>query len=128
MTDPGKRDGMARVRRNADPYWWQRMSECARLVAERKQYFNSDDIVLLCRELYPDATTHDKRAIGPLMAAAQKLGYCVPTQDTVESRQKVCHSRPMRVWWSLIYRGPARRQPKKRRILDPRQIPLSLAD
>ncbi len=124
MTDPGKRDGMERARRHADPHWWQCILECGRLVAEQKPYFITDDIVALNRTRHPNATTHEHRAIGPAMHQLVKLGYCVPTDDWVESRQRSNHARPMRVWWSLIYRGPAMRRPPKRPILDPRQFGL----
>jgi hypothetical protein len=123
MTD-GKRDGMDRAERHADPHWWQCMLECGKIVAERKPYFNTDDIVQLRQRLHPNATTHEHRAIGPLMAALARLGYCERTDDWVESQQSSCHSRPMRVWFSMIYRGPAVRRPTRRRPLDPRQIPL----
>jgi hypothetical protein len=123
MSDSGKRDGMDRAERHADPHWWQCMLECGRDIAERKQYFNTDDIVFLMRQRHPNATTHEGRAKGPLMSALARLGYCTPTEDWIESRQKICHNRPMRVWYSLIYRGP-RLKHRRRRIIDPRQYPL----
>ena len=123
MSD-GKRDGMERARRHADPHWWQCMLECGRLVAEQKQYFITDDLVGLAGSRHPNATTHEHRAIGPLMHQMVRLGYCTPTDDWVESRQRSNHARPMRVWWSHIYRGPARRKPPKRRGLDPRQLDM----
>src|SRR5215831_7567547 len=110
--EEGKRDGMARAARHADPHWWQCMLESAKEVAERKPIFNTDDVVRLCRERHPNATTHEGRAIGPLMRAACRLGYCVQTQDWVESTQAQCHRRPMRVWYSLIYRGGPLKPPR----------------
>lgn len=124
MTDPGKRDGMERARQHADPHWWQCMLEAGKAVAEERPYFNADDLLAWMRRHHPNASTHEKRATGPLMAAIQRLGYCIPTEDFVPSRQKLCHATPRRVWWSLIYRGPAQRRPRSRPVLDPRQFGL----
>lgn len=125
--EAGKRDGMARARRHADPHWWQSMLECGKQIAEAQPYFYSDDVVLLCQKLHPNAGTHEPRAIGPLMTKLARLGYCVKTQDTAPPRVPQCHGRPKSVWWSQIYRGPIlRRKPRHRRLLDPRQLDLGL--
>jgi hypothetical protein len=119
MTDSGKRDGMDRAERHADPYWWRCMMECGKIVAEQKPYFTSDDIEFARRERFPDAATHEHRAVGPLMKQLAKLEYCEPTKEWVESRQEVNHSRPMRMWLSLLYRGQGARttriSPQERR-------------
>lgn len=120
----GKRDGMGRAERHADPHWWQCMLEAGKAVAEQKPCFNADDLLMWMRRHHPNASTHELRATGPLMAAIARLGYCIPTEDFVPSRQKLCHATPRRVWWSLIYRGPATRRPPRRRPLDPRQFGL----
>jgi hypothetical protein len=117
----GKADGMLRAEHHADAYWWQCMLESGREVALRKPYLFTDDIVKFCLEKHPNVWTHEKRAIGPLMREMCRLGYFVPTQDWVESAQKQCHRRPMRVWFSLLYRGKAGRPLRRRTINDPRQ-------
>ena len=125
--EQGKKEGMDRAEEHADPHWWRCMLESAKIVAEGKPFFITDDIVLLCAKNHPNATTHEYRANGPLMREACKLGYCEKTQDWVESTQAQCHRRPMRIWYSLIYRGPSPRpRPKKRRINDPRQMELMI--
>lgn len=124
MASAAKRDGMRRARQHADEHWWQCMLEAGKAVAERKPYFNADDLLLWMHRHHPNASTHELRATGPLMAAIARLGYCIPTHDFVPSRQRACHATPRRVWWSLIYRGPARRKPSQRPILDPRQFGL----
>jgi len=128
MTDghAGKRLGMARVYRAADPHWKQCMIECAKEVAQRKPIFITDDIVELCRDKHPNATTHEKRAIGPLMREVCRLGYCIPTQDWVQSAQAQCHRRPMLVWYSLIFRGWSYPRPRRRKLHDPRQIAMEV--
>lgn len=119
-----KRQGMERAARSASPDWWQCMLECAKEVAARKPCFTTDDLER-CRVARQGPRTPENRALGPLMKEVQRLGYCEPTADWVESAQKVNHRRPMRVWWSLIYRGPkVHRPPRRRRFVDPRQISL----
>ena len=121
----GKREGMDRAERHADSHWWQCMLEAGKAVAERKPYFNADDLLAWRRTHHPNASTHELRAMGPLMAAIMRLGYCTPTDDFVPSRQALCHATPRRVWYSLIYRGPQPKpRPKRRKLLDPRQFTL----
>lgn len=123
--EDGKRDGMERAERHADEHWWQCMMECAKQVAEAKPYLFTDDIVGLCKDLHPNASTHEHKAIGPLMRACCRLGYFEPTQDFVESSQQQNHRRPCRVWHSLIYTRPHRKY-RRRLISDPRQYNLDL--
>jgi hypothetical protein len=122
----GKADGMDRAERSADPYWWACMLEAGKIVAQRKPYFFTDDLVRHCRDNHPNTFTHENRAIGPLMRELCRLEYCIPTQDWIESAQKQCHRRPMRVWFSLIYRGRSVPKPRKRKLHDPRQYDLGL--
>lgn len=97
---------------------------CALEVAKRKPYFNSDDLEAWRLVYYPNHTTHEKRAIGHIMTEAAKLGYCEKTLDFRESGQKICHLRPMRVWYSLVYEGPGRFRKPRRKPVDPRQFNL----
>jgi hypothetical protein len=123
----GKREGMARAERSADPYWWSCMLESGREIALRKPYFFTDDVVGWCKEHHPNATTHEQRAIGPLMREMARREICEPTQDWVQSSQRQNHRRPMQVWWSLIYRGPGpRAKPRRHKPLDPRQLMFDL--
>jgi hypothetical protein len=123
----GKREGMDRAERHADPHWWAAMLESGKEVALRKPFFFTDDIVKYCSEHHPNATTHEHRAIGPLMRELARMEVCEPTQDWVPSSQKQNHKRPMQVWWSLIYRGSvAPRKPRRYKSLDPRQLKLDI--
>src|SRR6516162_11750388 len=81
MRDNGeeeKRKGMNRAQYAADRRWWASMLECGKLVAQRKPRFTSGDVVELCYARYPGASTPERRAVGPLMRAMAKLGYCRP--------------------------------------------------
>jgi hypothetical protein len=122
--DSGKRDGMDRAWEHANTEWKRVMLICALEVAKRKPFLNTDDLEHWRSTYYPNHTTHENRAIGPIMREAAKLGYCTPTLDWVESRQKVNHSRPMRVWFSLVYQGPGRFYKPRRKPVDPRQFNL----
>lgn len=110
--------------RNANPDWWQHMLEIGREVCAQRQIFTTDDLMRLHRARQ-GPETHEPRAMGPLMHALQALGYCEPTQDWVESTQRINHRRPQRVWYSLIYRGNRRiRRRPQRKLLDPRQFDM----
>jgi hypothetical protein len=126
MTDDGKRDGMDRAERHADPHWKRCMLESAKAVAERKPFFDSEDVVRWCQQHHPNATTHEQRAIGPLMRSAAALGYCVVTDHWNKSTLPQNHRRPMMAWYSLIYRGPTRRPLRRVRPVDPRQFSLDV--
>ena len=93
-------------------------------VARKKPYFTIDDVERL-RQHRRGPATHEHRAIGPLMLEAKRNQVCIPTEDHVESRQRVNHRRPMRVWYSLIYEGPKIRR-RRRKIIDPNQYFLEL--
>ena len=123
--EAGKRLGMSRAARAADPYWWICMMESAKAVALKKPYLFFDDITKHCDRYFPDAHTHENRAKGPVMMACFRLGYFLPTQDFVPSSMKQNHKRPERVWYSLIYRGKVKAPRfRHRKIHDPRQYDM----
>ena len=122
--ESGKRDGMGRAARHADPHWWRCMLECGKLVAENKPYFWVDDVKALCRARHPNAATHEYRASGPIMSALARLGYCERTPDFADSSQPQNHSCPRRVWRSLIYRGGPVKRPRRPKPVDPRQFQM----
>jgi hypothetical protein len=123
--EAAKLDGMRRARRNADPEWWAYMLERVTEVARHKPFLFTDDIERL-RMTRQGPSTHENRALGPLMREAQKNGVCEPTDYWVPSSQRVNHRRHMRVWFSLIYQGPKVRRPRRHRPPDPRQYALEL--
>jgi hypothetical protein len=123
----GKRDGMRRAALAADPHWHHCMMLSAKEIAWRKPFFDTEDIVRWCREHHPNATTHEMRAIGPLMRNVVKQGFGEPIDEWNMSTLPQCHRRPMRAYRSLIYRGPnAPARPRRRRKIDPRQYLLNL--
>ena len=130
MEDPvaaGKRDGMGRAERHVNPHWWQCMLEAGHIVAQRRPWFSCDDVVELCDKLHPNAFTHERRAVGPLMTALAKLGYCEAMQFVGRTRQPQSHGGARILWWSLIYTGPTiRKKPRRHRPFDPRQLEMLL--
>jgi hypothetical protein len=116
-------DSIARAWRAANPDWRAWMYERIVEVARKKPYFITDDMERL-RTLRQGPSTHENRAIGPLMLQAQRDKICLPTDDWVQSAQRVNHRRWMRVWYSLVYEGPRFRRPRRRKIIDPRQFDI----
>lgn len=76
------------------------LHEAARGVAERMQWFTTDDIMDAAGR-----TPKEPRVWGAVMLWAQKQGFCLPTGDYRQSRRKECHARPKMVWRSMIYKG-----------------------
>ncbi len=119
----GKNDGMDRAERAANPEWWRFMWAALIETAQRKPFLFTDDLEQI-RLSRGGPETHENRAIGPLMREAVKQGVCEPTDHWVASSQRQNHGRFMRVWYSLLYQGPAVKRPKMRRPIDPRQPDL----
>ena len=117
-----------RVDRHADPHWVQCWAESTIWVARRKPFFNTSDIWRRLRTAHPNASTHEHRAVGPRMRAAQKRGICAKTQDFALSGRRSNHNSDIRTWVSLIYEGPKFYKPRRRKIIDPRQYALLLLD
>lgn len=94
--------GMGRAYRAANPAWKAFMYECIVVVARRKQYFTTDDVETR-RVRIGGPTTHENRALGPLMRQAHRDGICYPTERFEPSRRAMEHARPLRVWQSLVF-------------------------
>jgi hypothetical protein len=121
----GRQDGMNRARQGADPEWRRIILICFREVAERKPYFNTDDVERWRLTHYPNHTTPEKRALGPAAIEAAKHGYCERTDGFHVSTEKSNHCRPKRCWFSLIFRGRGRVQrPRRNPNPDPNQFDL----
>ena len=46
-------------------------------------------------------TTHDSRALGPVMKRLARDGYIAPTDEFVKGTRRSRHSAPLRVWRSI---------------------------
>lgn len=85
---------------NADADWYAEALWAVLWLAKRKDYFTTDDVWEAMANI--EATTHEPRAIGAVMRQASRDGQCTPTDYYNKSTRRACHSRPLRVWKSLI--------------------------
>jgi hypothetical protein len=99
----GKKEGMARVARHANPAWLRGADHCARLTVRDRYEFTADDVHDLMQILYPGVKTHDDRAMGPVIGKLAKEGLIVKSDRLpVPSRRGKRHAGPCTVW----RRGP----------------------
>jgi hypothetical protein len=99
-----KKLGMERVDLHADEDWKEVMLDLVKKTAKEREFFTSDHVFELFEASGSIAETHDRRAFGPIMLQAAKLGicdmaYCPP----VNSNRASLHASPRRVWRSLIF-------------------------
>lgn len=99
-------EALERVERGA-PYWWKEAAmNAVRDVAQVRSggEFTTDAVWLkLCWSIGKAAAESvEPRAMGAVMRAAQGEGICEPTDRTRKSVRPACHSRPIRVWRSLL--------------------------
>lgn len=66
-------------------------------VASRQPELTSDDIWQ-----YIDPP-REPRALGAAMVEARRRNWIEPTPMTTRSGRRECHSRPIRIWQSLLY-------------------------
>lgn len=80
----------------ASAEWIEQALEAVKHVSSERDEFTTDD-------LWPYVSMpKEPRAMGAVMRAAVKAGYCTPTDRTVKSERKECHARPLRVWRSEL--------------------------
>lgn len=70
-------DGMDRAERHADPDWKDACRRIIKSLARSGEPFTSDD-VCAALDRVPEST-HDRRAVGPMIAAAGRRGEIVKT-------------------------------------------------
>jgi hypothetical protein len=99
---------MDRALEAADEDWAAFMFRAVVNVAKRKEFFYGDDLERY-RQQHNGPSTHENRALGPLMLQARRSLICEPTDRWVCSSQSINHRRPMRVWRSLVHVAPSHR-------------------
>jgi len=99
--------GMAEVAENADQAWSDLMLELVRLTCLEQPRFTADDVSDRFEMLEgARPSTHEPRALGPVMMRAAKAGYCRKADTApIPSRRRSLHASPRAVWESLIYGG-----------------------
>ena len=97
-----KADALERVETNANAEWLIAAYEAVRHVARTRREFTSAEVLAILDAT--EITTHDKRALGPVMLKAKRLGLATPTgvfrTNTTNPNH---HGNPDRVWRSEIY-------------------------
>lgn len=95
----GKADGMTAVAEHATTAFASAALTTTWYVALARDEFTSDDI---WRALPEDVTTHDYRALGPVLRTAQRRGWIVPTDRFQLTEQRSRHRAPIRIWRSRL--------------------------
>lgn len=96
-----KAEAIQRVADNADAGWVESALLAVETLSNTQNTFTTDDVwrVLLARNI---ELPHEPRAMGAVMNLAVKRSWCAPTDRYVQSIRVACHSRPLRVWRSLL--------------------------
>lgn len=89
-----------RIQRASDTDWFLAAEHGVRVVAARKQILSSDDVWEWLRDF--DVETKDNRAMGGVMLNAHRDKVIAPLPQWRTSRRPACHSRPIRMWKSLV--------------------------
>ena len=98
-----REEAIAQVGLNADCAWKDIALQVVADVAEEWAEFTTDEVL----ERLADKTvsTHEMRALGPVMMAAQKAGIIMPSDTFVKSKAVSRHCAPKRVWRSCRFAG-----------------------
>jgi hypothetical protein len=91
---------IAQVAQGASVEWLQEAMDTVISMAIRLDTFTTDEVWAQLETT--DVWTHEPRAMGAIMVAAQRDGWVVATDQWRTSRRRRCHSRPLRVWQSLV--------------------------
>lgn len=95
----GRDDGMARAEFGAGPHWVKAAETIVLRLAGQRENFTTDDVweAGLPRP-------REARALGAVMQRMARLDVIEATGRVVPSRWRACHTRPVMVWRSLVYR------------------------
>lgn len=105
LADAARSDALQRVDEHADPDWRDVAYRCVLAVARRLEHFTTDEVI---DELanHPAITTHEPRALGPVMMRAARNNVIAATDRFVKSNAISRHRAPKQVWRSLVYKRP----------------------
>ena len=93
-------EAVAKVDKNANVVWKLIADYVLKELHERQFKITADDVCFEMEDRFPDVTTHEPRAFGPVFLRAKSAGLIVPTDRYIKSMRPQGHSRPMRVWLS----------------------------
>lgn len=87
MAGEAERDeAMAAAEANAYARWKEHARSCLHWLNTTHDRWTTDDFWLSMREHYPDVTTHEPRALGPLLSAMIRRGEVVNYGRTTSQR------------------------------------------
>jgi hypothetical protein len=100
-----KKASMKQVKENANPEWSALMLELTRQSLMDFPQMTTDEPIFRYEAIEDPnkPVTHEKRAMGPVMNKAARLGYCRRTDRVTPSRRPKLHHSPICIWESLIY-------------------------
>jgi hypothetical protein len=107
MTTPqaARDEALERVEAAAHEEWKLAAAEAIASLAFNFETFTSDDVWRILDR--SEHTTHERKAMGPMLLNAARDGLIERTGRTVDSRRTACHGRPVRVWRSLVLEAKA---------------------
>ncbi len=92
---------VARCADNANKGWREKALTIVKELCRTNREITTD---MVWRELGKTGwKTHDPRALGSILLAANSLGLCKKTGRYVPSERPACHRRPIPVWESLWF-------------------------
>jgi hypothetical protein len=101
LAELARTNALQRVDDHADPDWRNVAYQCVVAVARRCAAFTTDEVLDELAK-HPAISTHEGRALGPVMMRAQRAGVIVITDRFVKSEAVSRHCASKRVWSSLI--------------------------
>lgn len=87
-------EALERVEAAANDTWKTEALHVVRHLSAMGTSFTTDDVW----SRLTGVATPEPRAMGPVMLAAQRAGYCYPTDRFRKSRRPEHHAGPIRVW------------------------------
>lgn len=105
LADAARADALQRVDEHADPDWRELAYRCVLAVARRLEHFTTDEVIDELTQ-HPAITTHEPRALGPVMMRAARANVIVATDRFTKSNAVSRHRAPKQVWRSLVYKRP----------------------
>ena len=99
----GMEAGMSRAEEHADEHWKLAAQSAVMAAAQTLEKLTTDDVVPL---IDPGASTHEMRALGPVMMQAKRDGWIEKAYELPRPSARR-HMAPLTVWRSLLFKGRA---------------------
>lgn len=96
-------DALKKVAAAANVEWMKAAADRVKYLCQTRIEFTADDVWQHLDTL--DVTTSEPRAMGAVMENAAKAGWCRKSDRMQNSRRRVCHARPVAIWYSCLLRS-----------------------